>query len=152
MNNPATTQETLIQRSIEAFWQTFPSTWRSIHTYTHNIAVERYHITMAQFIILREINFGDTSVSQLAEAGHISRPAISRLVDILVNKQLVNRVENPVDRRHVSLSLTTQGERLLAELFKDTHLWMETKLKTLSDQELKKLIQSLELLRKTFVE
>ena len=152
MNHPASTPETLIQRSIDTFWRTFPPTWRSIHTYTHNIAVERYHITMAQFIILREINCGKTSVSQLAEAGHISRPAISRVVDILFNKQLVTRVENPVDRRHVSLSLTTQGERLLAELFKETRQWMETKMGTLSDEELNKLIQSLELLRKTFVD
>jgi len=152
MNHPASTQETLIQRSIDTFWHTFPSTWRSIHTYTHKIAVERYHITMAQFIILREIDCGKSSVSQLAEAGHISRPAISRLVDILVNKQMVTRVENPVDRRHVNLSLTAQGEWLLAELFKETHQWMETRMGTLSDEELDKLIQSLELLRETFVE
>ena len=146
------TKENLLQRSIETFWHTFPSTWRSIHTYTHNIAMERYHITMAQFIILREIHDGKTSVSRLAEAGHISRPAISRLVDILVNKSLVSRVENPVDRRHVQLSLTTDGDRLLLELYDHTRRWMAERLNSLNDEELTTLIQFLEMLRKTFVE
>jgi DNA-binding MarR family transcriptional regulator len=143
--------DVLLQQSIEAFWQTFPSTWRSIHTYTHNIAVERYNITMAQFIILRQIHYGRTSVSRLADAGHISRPAISRQVDILVNKQLVNRVENTADRRHVSLSLTDRGKQLMAELYKETHQWMEVKMGKLSSEELSTIICALELLRTTFV-
>jgi len=146
------TKENLLQRSIETFWYTFPSTWRSIHTYTHNIAMERYHITMKQFIILREIHDGKTSVSRLAESGHISRPAISRLVDILVNKQLVTRLEDPLDRRHVQLSLTTDGDRLLAELYENTRHWMAERMNALSDADLTTMIHSLELLRKTFVE
>jgi len=145
-------KENLLQRSIETFWHTFPSTWRSIHTYTHNLAMEHYHITMKQFIILQEIHDGKTSVSQLAESGHISRPAISRLVDVLVNKHLVTRLENPLDRRHVQLSLTTDGDRLLSQLYDHTRHWMAERMSTLSDEELTTMIHSLELLRKTFVE
>ncbi len=152
MNPSASTQETLIQHSIETFWHTFPATWRSIHNYTHKLATERYHITMAQFIILREIHHGMCSVSRLADERHISRPAISRLVDLLVNKNLVTRLENPDDRRHVSLSLTAQGEELLEELYKDTNCWMAMKMEKLNDAELNAVISALGLLRTAFVE
>ncbi len=144
--------ENLLQRSIETFWHTIPSTWRSIHNYAHNVAVEHYHITMSQFIILREIQHGMDSVSRLADEMHISRPAISRLVDILVTKSLVSRVENPADRRHVSLSLTPRGEQLLNDLYSDTNRWMATKMEKLRDVDLETVISALCLLRTVFIE
>ncbi len=147
-----TPTESLLHSSIETFWHTVPLTWHSIHNHTHNVAVERYHITMSQFIILREIQHGMDSVSRLAVERHISRPAISRLVDILVTKDLVKRVENPDDRRHVSLSLTAQGEKLIKSLYKDTNCWMATKMEKLNDGELNTVISALRLLRTAFVE
>jgi len=150
MDHPETTRDTLIRGSIETFWQTVPPVWRNLKTYTHQTAMQNYQITMTQFSILREIHHGKTSVSQLAEAGHISRPAISRLVDILVRKGLISRLENPVDRRHVKLSLTTKGEQLLAGLFELTHQWMYEKLSLLNGEELTHIISGLELLRSAF--
>jgi DNA-binding MarR family transcriptional regulator len=149
MNHPEITRETLIRESIETFWQTVPPVWRNLKAYTHQTAMQNYQITMAQFSILREIHHGKTSASQLAEAGHISRPAISRLVDILVRKDLVSRLEDAVDRRHVKLSLTHQGEHLLKGLFDLTHQWMYEKLSLLNNEELTTIIHSLELLRST---
>jgi DNA-binding MarR family transcriptional regulator len=150
MDHPETTRVSLIRESIETFWQTVPPVWRNLKAYTHQTAMQNYQITMAQFSILREIHHGKTSVSQLAEAGHISRPAISRLVDILVRKDLISRLEDPVDRRHVKLSLTTKGELLLAGLFELTHQWMYEKLSLLDDEELNIIIHGLELIRSAF--
>jgi len=150
MTHLNTNRETLIRTSIEIFWQTVPPVWRNIRAYTHQVAMQNYQVTMAQFSILREIHQGKTSVSQLAEAGHISRPAISRLVDILVRKNLVNRLDDPTDRRHVNLSLTSEGERLLSGIFDLTHRWMLQKLSLLDEQELNTIIHALQLLRSAF--
>ncbi len=107
---------------------------------------------MSQFHLLRHIHGGEGSVSALAAAGHISLPAISRMVELLVNKNLVSRSPNPDDRRQVRLTLTAEGEALLNTIFDNTHAWMSAKLVQLETGELETIVLGIEALEKAFDE
>jgi DNA-binding MarR family transcriptional regulator len=141
-----------IHSSIDKFWDVIPPVWREVRKYIHDQAVESYQITLAQFHILRHIRHGRDSVSELAKTGKISRPAISRAVDVLVNKGLVARSQNPEDRRNVQLSLTEDGQELIDELFSKTHRWMSEKLTMLTENELKSILRAGDALKKAFIE
>jgi DNA-binding MarR family transcriptional regulator len=87
-------------------------------------------------------------VSELADAKQISRAAVSQAMNALVEKGLVSRRRNPQDRRHVELTLTDAGERLLDAVFEDTRQWMMQLLSPLNAEELEALRQGLDSLRK----
>lgn len=59
---------------------------------------------------------GPLNLSALADRLDVSVPSASRLVDRLVEAQLVTRAVSPRSRREVSLTLTARGRRALAQL------------------------------------
>ncbi len=71
-------------------------------------------VTVAEWVVLREMFDSDqTSPSALADLTGMTRGAASKLVDRLVNKQLVSRHERSDDRRYQSIALTSAGRRLV---------------------------------------
>jgi DNA-binding MarR family transcriptional regulator len=71
-------------------------------------------ITMAQMVALHLLNkLGALSVSAIAACIKLSAPATSHLVDRLVAANLVQRSEDPIDRRHKSVAITREGRELL---------------------------------------
>jgi DNA-binding MarR family transcriptional regulator len=141
-----------VNHVVERFWGAFPPVWHSVRSHIHKQAVEDFNITVAQFQILWHIHRGKGSVSDLARVGHISRPATSRMVDVLVNKKLVSRAQDPIDRRHVQLTLTDAGETLLDKLYGNTHSWIAEKLVGLDIKELETILRGLEALERAFYE
>ena len=68
----------------------------------------------AQLSALSVMVFGGAkTVSELAVLEQVRPPTMSRIVDGLVRKKLVQRVENAEDRRMVRVSATAKGERLM---------------------------------------
>ena len=144
--------EELLQRTIDRFWETFPTVWDRIRGNVRAIVMENYDITVEQFHILRHIRKGSGSVSELAVVKQISRPAISQAVDVLVDKGLINRRQNAEDRRYVQLELTQSGNDLLTAIFEENRIWMEKKLTSLSPEEINSILQAMEVLKRTFDE
>ena len=70
-------------------------------------------LSMPQFITLRALRHGPLSAGQLAQRFGVSRPTITRMVDGLVKKGLVERHVGPEDRRVALTSLTVQGREML---------------------------------------
>ena len=138
--------------AIDRFWETIPPTWSRIRSYIHTAATENFGVTVEQFHILRHIRKGNHSVSDLAEAKGISRPAISQAVDTLVIRGLVARQQSTLDRRCVELELTQNGDDLLDAIFKHNRAWLMEKLAVLSEDELDRLVCGMEILDKTFAE
>ncbi|MBE3037414.1 MAG: MarR family winged helix-turn-helix transcriptional regulator [Chloroflexi bacterium] len=137
-----------LRQAVDVFWETFPPLWRMIHVHIREVAVEQFNITVEQFHILRHIRRGRDSVSALAEAKDISRPAISQSVDLLVTRGLIVRSIDPQDRRHVKLDLTADGNALMDAIFGDTRQWMMKTLEPLSADEIQALTCSMESLKK----
>ncbi len=141
--------EDLIGQAIDRFWETIPPFWHRVRAHIRQLAAEQFDISVEQFHILRNIRRGRGSVSELAEAKNISRPAISQAVDLLVNKGLITRTTNANDRRQVRLALTDSGNALLDAIFDNTRQWMAHILSPLSNEELQTLTLAMESLRKT---
>ncbi len=137
-----------LSQAVDGFWEAFPPLWRMIHAHIRELAVAQYNITVEQFHILRHIRRGRDSVSALAEAKDISRPAISQAVDLLVTRGLILRTIDPQDRRHVKLDLTADGNALMDAIFGDTRQWMMEMFAPLSADEIQALTCSMESLKK----
>lgn len=141
-----------VEEAIDKFWEFFPPVWHIVRAHIHHEAAENFEITVGQFHILRRIRNGIDSVSKLADDRHTTRPAISRVVDVLVKKGLVNRTLNPDDRRNVQLSLTPEGQALMSALSNNTRQWMAEKMADLSDQEIEAVLVAGDALKRVFTE
>jgi DNA-binding MarR family transcriptional regulator len=144
--------EDLTQRTIEKFWESFPYVWHTIRTRVDKMAAADHCLTMQQFAVLRGIYHGRDSVSELAKKRNISRPAVSRAVDNLVNLGYVERFPLLHDRRYIRLELTASGQQLLEQQKASIHSWMASKLAALSEDQLLTIITGLDLLHTTFEE
>lgn len=138
----------LRDQALDKFWETIPRLWSHIRAHIRAVATEDFDISVEQFHILRFIRRGNCSVSELADARNISRPAISQGVDALVNKGLVTRTQSKEDRRYVELELTPEGNALLDSVFQNTREWMKSGLESFSQDELELAIRGMEILKK----
>jgi DNA-binding MarR family transcriptional regulator len=138
----------LRRQVVDSYWETFPPLWRMIQAHIRQVAVEQYEITVEQFHALRHIHRGYDSVSKLAKVKDISRPAVSKAVDLLVHRGLIVRTTDLQDRRHVKLDLTEKGNNLLDAIYDETRRWMIKLLETLDSREMRALIFSMDSLRK----
>jgi long-chain acyl-CoA synthetase len=71
-------------------------------------------LSASQFRILGFLADGSAVASALADRGAISRPSLTAVVDGLVARGLVERREDPADRRRVAHLLTPAGRDALA--------------------------------------
>ena len=134
--------------ALDSFWETVPPLWGQIRAHIRLTATERFRISVEQFQVLRLIRTGHGSVSELAAAKKISRPAISQAVDALVAKGLLTRTQDAEDRRHVQLALTDSGNSLLDAIFDDTRAWMRARLGSFSQAELETVVLAMRSLKK----
>ena len=67
----------LRNQAIDRFWETIPPLWGMIRTHIRGEATKNFDISVEQFHILRHVRRGTGSISELATAKNISRPAIS---------------------------------------------------------------------------
>ena len=140
--------ERLYDRAIDRFWETVPPLWNFVRSHIRATATTQFDITVEQFHVLRHVRRGIGSVSELATAKNISRPAISQAVEILVNKGLLTRVQSTQDRRYVELALTDDGNHLLDTVFKETRKWMKERMQALTAQELETVAEAMEIMKK----
>jgi DNA-binding MarR family transcriptional regulator len=140
--------ERLQNQAIDRFWETIPPLWGLIKTYIRAAATAKFDITVEQFHILRHVRRGTGSISELATAKNISRPAISQAVEVLVKKGLLTRVQSTQDRRFVELALTEAGNDLLDTLFQETRNWMKEHMSALNKDELATIAKAMEALKK----
>ncbi len=143
-------QDLLLTQVIGHFWETIPPLWHHIRSRISQDARERFQLTHEQFHVLRRIHLGKTHVSDLAQDKRISRPAVSRAVDVLVEKGLIARTQNPQDRRHVNLALTEQGDAVVKSIHEAVDVWLVERLSALEPEDLEHVIEGMHLLNKAF--
>jgi DNA-binding MarR family transcriptional regulator len=140
--------ERLYDQAIDRFWETVPPLWNFVRSHIRATATTQFDITVEQFHVLRHVRRGMGSVSELATAKNISRPAISQAVDLLVNKGLLTRVQSTEDRRYVEVALTEAGDNLLDTVFKETRQWMKERMHSLTAPELETIAQAMTIMKK----
>lgn len=83
----------------------------------------------------------EMTIKEIAAAMFITSSAATQMVENLVGQGLLERSDDPNDRRVVRVSLTTAGKKNFS-IFKKTHIGrIGSVLKKLSNEEIKMLIQ-----------
>lgn len=104
-----------------------------------------HQLSAVQFFALRFIGLHERpNLGDLAQALGVSNAAATKLIDRLVKKGLVSRVEDPVDRRERRLGLTKQGEEFFAAINKAGGEHIARTLDRLSRQDRAALRQGLQ--------
>ena len=86
---------------------------------------------------------GPTPIGQLGARLSLGRPAASLLVDALVRRGMVERFEDPADRRRPLARLSAEAQRLITEHYVGGAHQYEMWLSQLADDDLAHLSRSL---------
>jgi len=108
-------------------------------------------LSVPQFRTLVFLNCSrETTLSAMADHLGLSRPAASRLVDLLVKRGLIDRHIPPDDRRKVSLSLTGRGKEIFHSALAATEVAMVGQLRELPARDLARIGESMKILARVF--
>ena len=124
--------------------------------YTHNWLTNKsstifkeYGITMQQYNVLRILkgSHPETKTPTDVKAVMLDKnPDLTRLIDRLVKKNLVNREDSKINRRQVNLSITEEGIKHINQISPKIDL-ENNLINQLSDQEAETLSHLLDKLR-----
>ena len=129
------------QRLLELLNTLLGSTFRQI--LWRNAA--ELELTYAQAQVLFYVaQHGGCHMGQVAKTFNVTLPAITQIVDRLVQKRFLMRGSNPADRRVATLELTAEGQALVQELEKLQVEVLEPVLQRLSARDRDHLIKGLE--------
>jgi len=110
-------------------------------------------LTVAQFRCLKMVQRStDVSLGELADANGVSAPAMSKLVEGLVEAGLLERRASTDDRRRVELTVTSAGRRRLDTVGERLKGRLAAQLSTLGAEELAVLERALVRLNKVLAE
>lgn len=104
-------------------------------------------LSMPQFSILMQLHHkGAFSMSAMSHRFEITAAAASQLVDKLVQSGLVQREEDPKDRRAKLLNLTDKGKALVQQGTEERYHWVDKLAEKLSAEERAKVGEALDLM------
>ena len=113
-------------------------------------SLKKHGLAEQQYNVLRILNGfrseAPLSISFIKERMLDKDSDVSRIVDRLVHKSFVNRIENPEDRRQKSVEITELGMALLDKMF-NCELKADTLLSNLTIEEVSMLNQLLNKIR-----
>jgi DNA-binding MarR family transcriptional regulator len=98
---------------------------------------ERYGLDIPEWRVLATLGFREDACSAqyIAHCTRTHKSTISRAVTALLQRQLIERVENADDRREFALRMTRKGQALYEELIPRLKLKEQEILSCLSAQE-----------------
>ncbi len=92
-----------------------------------------------------------TSLSEMACHIGLTLPSMSKLVDGLVDRGLLQREGHAEDRRRICLKITPKGQELLEIANQRTHAYLAAQLSGLSEKELGTISAAMTILEDIFV-
>ena len=109
----------------------------------HKLTDQQYNILM----VLSSFNYtGPVSIGFIRERMLDKNSDVSRIVDRLVEKELISRKENAADRRQKDLQITEKGISLISEMG-DCEMVTDNLFQNLTLEEVRQLNQLLDKLR-----
>ena len=97
-------------------------------------------------ILMRLLHSGNTGVSEIGEQLGVTNAAASQAVDRLVQLGLIERTEDPEDRRAKRLALTPKGRKLIEKGIEARSQWVEGLTDALTPEQQSMIISALTLL------
>jgi DNA-binding MarR family transcriptional regulator len=140
------TQKIDARASARLLLDTMPLMRGIFGAWRHLAKSEDEVISMGQFRMLEILRHAPRTLSELANLHHVTPSTMSRTVDVLVRRDLVDRRPAPNDRRQVTLTLTDEGLNALAASRQQTFELTARLLEQLSDDEQTRLYDGLQVL------
>jgi DNA-binding MarR family transcriptional regulator len=107
--------------------------------------ISELELTLTQMKALFQLTTVDElALKEIADGLGLSDPATSRAVDGLVKRELVERSEDPADRRIKRVRLTSRGRKTIDELAAVRIATFQRLVEELSDHERARLADALE--------
>jgi DNA-binding MarR family transcriptional regulator len=101
-------------------------------------------VTPSQVAILSTlIRHGPSTVGQIAEYERVKPPSVSRIVTALEERGLVERTQDPTDRRSATIALSAAGEAYVAVVQKGERQWLADRIARLPDADVECLRRSI---------
>ena len=119
----------------------------------HGRFVKAAGLSLPQFSILMQLHFQRQSgMSEICTRMNMSNAAASQLVEKLVQSELVERSEDPVDRRAKQLKLAAKGRELIDTGIEKRLLWVDKLIEALAPQEQEKVAEAMLIVTRTLQE
>ncbi len=124
-------------------WLILWKTARSVETYAHR-CIQSLELGVSDFGVLEALlHKGDLPINALGNKVLLTSSSMTAAVDRLASQGLVERKNDPDDRRTRVVSLTQKGQKLIERAFKQHSHDMEQIMSPLSEQERNTLIELL---------
>jgi DNA-binding MarR family transcriptional regulator len=104
------------------------------------LALARVDLTLTQYRVLAHLDRGRSIQTNLAFKLAVTRQNVTRIVDVLVARGLVERSPDSVDRRRVHHGLTPAGRRTVAEADRAIDKDLHAVLRDLEDPEDERIV------------
>ena len=118
---------------------------RSMHDWMHY--VKTYGISMPQLQVMMRLFYrGACGVSDVSDDISVTNAAASQLVDKMFQQGLLDRVEDPVDRRAKQLTITQKGREFVEDGIEQRYLWINELSEMFSDEERESISKALTIL------
>jgi len=128
-----------LEKWIEVFMH------RSMHDFMGY--VRESGLSMPQLGAMLQIHHrGSCGVTDLGDKLGVTSSAASQMLERLVHQGLIQRLEDPSDRRVKQIILTDKGRQALQESIRARQSWLSELVETLSDSEKETMIAALKLL------
>ncbi|MET0727120.1 MAG: MarR family transcriptional regulator [Acidimicrobiales bacterium] len=89
---------------------------------------------------------GPLTLGELAELERVASPTITKVIALLHERGLVDKIPDPDDRRFVRVQLTRDGAALVERARARKTAWLARQLEELSPDELERLVAATEVL------
>jgi len=89
---------------------------------------------------------GPLTLGELAELERVASPTITKVVALLHERGLVDKITDPTDRRFVRVQLTADGEALVARSRARKTAWLARQLQGLDPDEIERLVAATDVL------
>lgn len=111
----------------------------------NQILKQGYDITIDQWLVLKTLQENEQlPQNQIAELVFKDYASITRIIELLVQKQYIHRKMNVTDRRKFELEITEKGNKMIEDIYPIVMENRKQALSGLGDDEVKQLKELLE--------
>ena len=109
----ANSDPAILRKAVSRLYDAFREAAETVGNISSFDISIRQHQTMSLVCRLTEEKPNGITLKELAEAMKLAPATVSELVESLVKKNFLQRVQNPEDRRAVQITLTDHGQTML---------------------------------------
>ena len=138
--------------NLKAYGYLLERTQRKVRQYFQKaLLTSNTGITVDQWIILDRLHRNDgVSQSEIADMTLKDAPTVTRIIDLLCKKELVERTQDNGDRRRLNIKLTAQGRKKVEEVMPIVLEMREKGWQNLSDEDYSAMIRILDTIYTNF--